>query len=196
MIDSEVLALLNQRVSHVNAIVPALIPEYKLPMDAHPTVGWVKRQVFKKLFGADEQKMNTKLHIPRNWMPDDGEGPSTSQLPQFVGKYLYPAVFARLDVNPGLPTSPGQPGTLITSRTDVPTGKAVFVVVRCMDPFWLYVGRYILRKHDEPVSTQEWEKMPEVVSTFRRYFNTRANQSPQYVRSRRSGARNSPIPRH
>lgn len=74
------------------------------------------------------------------------------------------AIFASTQQNPGLPSSPGQPGTLIVSRGDIlkitePTSIFVSAVGQT---WWLYVGDYMLNI-DHPLSPVEWQSLPEKV---------------------------------
>lgn len=154
-------ASLNQRVADMIPIEPMRIPAHKLPTAANPTTGWVKRTVFTEKYHADGQKMNTKLStLPSQVLVNAGPEvvyPGTEQAAS------QPALFARIDMNPGLPTYPGKPGTLITSRTDIPLNQHLLVVVRSMETFWQFVGLYTLRSHERSVTVQEWKGMPQAV---------------------------------
>ncbi|KZV74303.1 hypothetical protein PENSPDRAFT_215813 [Peniophora sp. CONT] len=72
----------------------------------------------------------------------------------------YPALFAKLDMNPGLPTYPGKAGTLICSRPDVELGVPLYLIVASLRSTWHFVGQVILRRHDLPVKAKEWRSMP------------------------------------
>lgn len=75
----------------------------------------------------------------------------------------YPALFARLDMNPGLPTYPGRPGTLICSRPDVELGVPLYLIVASLKSTWFFVGQFVLRQHEQPVTPKEWAKIPTIV---------------------------------
>ncbi|KZV74300.1 hypothetical protein PENSPDRAFT_215732 [Peniophora sp. CONT] len=154
-------ASLRHRVANMHSIKPTEVPANKLPTAANPTVGWVKRVLFEEKYGARQQLMNTQLRV------------FPSQLMNPIGPVINPdavermeqrnALFVRLDKNPGLPTYPGEPGTIITSRTDIPLDKGpVLVVVKSMEAFWQCVGLYSPRVHHLPVSAQEWKDMSDV----------------------------------
>ncbi|VDB85515.1 unnamed protein product [Peniophora sp. CBMAI 1063] len=151
-------ASLNQRVAHMQPIVPTRIPPQKLPSAAHPMTGWVKRKpVFVDKYGAAQQSLVTKLRILPSQLVDDAAAVALRNERRINHK----ALFAKLDLNPGLPTFPGKPGTLITSRDDVPLEQPLLVVVKpTRDASWLYVGLYKLHKHDRSVTAQEWKEMP------------------------------------
>lgn len=143
---------LNQRVASISSIEITTIPAHKLPSDDDPTIGWVKRELFHTEYAVWPMRMNNKLeNIPLENPIDaapDGR---------------YPALFARLDMNPGLPTYPGKPGTLICSRPDVELGVPLYLIVASLRSTWHFVGQVILRRHDLPVKAKEWRSMPALV---------------------------------
>ncbi|VDB88183.1 unnamed protein product [Peniophora sp. CBMAI 1063] len=133
---------LTERIAGLGTI-PLTIPASYLPSE-HSPVGWVKRKMIGENYAVARQAFTGYLkHLPGTKEPRR-------------------AIFANTQQNPGLPTFPGQPGTMIVSRGDIlkitePTSLFISAVGQ---PWWLYVGDFMLNI-DQPLAIAEWKSLPE-----------------------------------
>ncbi|KZV74301.1 hypothetical protein PENSPDRAFT_215726 [Peniophora sp. CONT] len=149
---------LNQRVDNLyKPIKPRRIPADMLATRENPTVGWVKRALFIHEYKAHNMLLSTYLNIRPSLLLD--HEPATDTVAEQTVKH--PALFLALNINPGLPIHPGDSGTIISNRTDIPLGEPVLVVVASLDATCKYVGRYMCRRDKRAITKQEWQCMPQ-----------------------------------
>lgn len=119
--DQEALALITRHAVHVPA----------LEIKSNPTCPPVKRKFLKDTF-ANGGNMYTLV--------------LDTKLPVKNTDRNRVLVFPQQDMNPGLPTQPGKPGTMLCSKEEVlgePKIKSLFTKPNDSETNWQYLGEYI-----------------------------------------------------
>ncbi|KZV74299.1 hypothetical protein PENSPDRAFT_215771 [Peniophora sp. CONT] len=159
----------------MRSIALTRIYAHKLPAPVDPTVGWVKRALFVREYDAHAESWITHLDIMASLVSINNS--STGLGDKQSNKH--PALFLDLDEHPGLPTYPGQPGTMISNGVNIPLDEPILVVVVSGKLGCQYVGKYILRRDQRGVECKEWRSMPDAT---RRVWRARLHAcGPTYL---------------
>ena len=136
---------MKERTTGIDAISVEIPLDY-LPGD-DSIIGWVKRKLIGQNYKVAQQAFTGHLkHLPGTDQPRR-------------------AIFAGIQQNPGLPSFPGQPGTMIVSRGDIlKITEPISIFVSAVgQSWWLYVGDYTLHL-DRPLTPVEWQSLPKKVT--------------------------------
>ncbi|KAA1472412.1 hypothetical protein DENSPDRAFT_838672 [Dentipellis sp. KUC8613] len=138
---------------------------------ASPTLA-VSRTFLTKVYGVSGMTMLVKIAPEKNV-------PRGEQRPM---------IFPRSDNNPNLPTSPGEPGTMLCNRSDVLACGPVALWVKAMgakENVWRYMGDYELKKSVSPLTAAEARQFPtETVKAWAKTLGARKHDAYAEIRVR------------
>ncbi|KAI0054675.1 hypothetical protein BV25DRAFT_1938700 [Artomyces pyxidatus] len=141
---------LNARVSMLASLAITLpLSQSLLPSSADRYPGFVRRDFIRDRYGCTDHQFSVTITAARNY-------------PRRVPEADRPLLFPLWESNPGMPSTPGQPGTLITNRSDMLGPQPIGMFVRVPEKaVWLYLGDYELKKSAQFLSRTEFKALPE-----------------------------------
>ncbi|KAI0061877.1 hypothetical protein BV25DRAFT_1826167 [Artomyces pyxidatus] len=117
------------------------------PTNRYP--GFIRRDFLRERYGCTDRQFSVTITAARNY-------------PRTMPEADRPLLFPLWESNPGMPSTPGQPGTLIANRYDMLGSQPVGMFVRAPEQaVWLYLGDYELKKSDRFLSRAEFKALPE-----------------------------------